>query len=633
MCHNGNFPDAIGVRRFGATQSAKPIRRALLWIVVVVAGVSSVVAAAPLGTAFTYQGQLVQAGVPAGGSFDFQFKLFDVAVGGAQVGVDVARNGVAVDEGVFTIDLDFGGTAFDGQARFLEIRVRPAGGGGFTLLAPRQAIMATPYALRSSNADAAPWSGITGVPSGLADGIDNDTQYTAGAGLNLTGGQFSVNLSVVQARVTGTCAAGSSMRTIDGAGAVVCEPDDIGIGSIVAGPGITGGGGGGSVMVGVDFAGTGSAAMAARSDHTHDQFAAKLVRTVTVSPVGTATENGTALRNALNGLTDASCDKPYLLRIEPAQYDVGTMPLVMKECVGIEGGGELVTEIRGAGAATTNSGTIVGAPNTEVRRLTVRNTGGNTAAVAIFANAASLKLTHITALAAGATGQNYAIYYKSTNVADLGNVTAEATGGSVARGIYNQSSSPFMTDVRASAVNAATNTGVYNDSSTPVMTNVDAIASGGATCHGIYNTGTALPVISGGSVFAACTATNYGVYNTSGGSVLASHATISVLGGSTGYGIFHDNAPSAGLNGLRISVFSGSQSFGIYNQATSGAYIIDVGNSIITALTATVRNDDEFVTRIGASQLAGGAVQGAGTVKCAGVYDEIFDFHAGPACP
>jgi hypothetical protein len=158
------------------------------------------------------------------------------------------------------------------------------------------------------------------------------------------------------------------------------------------------------------------------------------------------------------------------------------------------------------------------------------------------------------------------------------------------------------------------------------MTNVDAIAGQGTTCYGVYNTGTALPVISGGSVFAACTSVNYGLYNTAGGSVLASHATISVLGGSTGYGIFHDNEPSAGLNGLRVSVFSGSQSYGIYNQATGGSYIVDVGNSIITALTATVRNDDEFVTRIGASQLAGGAIQGGGTVKCAGVYDEIFDF-------
>ena len=105
------------------------------------------------------------------------------------------------------------------------------------------------------------------------------------------------------------------------------------------------------------------------------------------------------------------------------------------------------------------------------------------------------------------------------------------------------------------------------------------------------------------------------------------------LGGTTGYGVFHDNAASAGMNGLRISVFAGTESYGIYNQATSGTRVVDIGNSVITATTATVRNDDEFVTRIGASQLAGGAVQGGGIIKCAGVYDEQFDFFAGPACP
>lgn len=590
--------------------------------------------AAPLGSAFTYQGQLKQEDVQANGSFDFQFKLFDAVAGGVQVGGDVARNAVAVDGGVFTTNIDFGAAAFDGQARFLEILVRPAGVGAFTLLTPRQPIMPTPYALRASGADAVPWTGVTSIPAGLADGVDNDTQYTAGNGLTLNGGQFSVSLSVVQARIGGFCAEGSSIRSIDSAGGVVCEADDAGVTSVVAGAGLTGGGSTSGVTLGIDFAGAGSAATAARSDHTHDdRYAGKLVRTITVSPTGTAAQNGTALLAALSGLTDASCDKPYLIRLEPGAYDVGSSPLVMKPCVGIEGGGELVTEVRGAGAATTNSGTIVGAANTELRRLTVRNTGGNVAAVAIFANNASLKLTHVTALAAGGSAQNYAIYYKSTAVADLSGVTAEANGGTSARGIYNQASSPFMTDVRTSAINATVNTGVYNDASTPVMTNVDAIAGQGATCYGIYNTGAALPVISGGSVFAACTSTNYGLYNTAGGSALVSHATISVLGGANGYGVFHDNSPSAGMNGMRISVFSGAESYGIYNQGTSGAYIVDIGSSIITALTATVRNDDEFVTRIGASQLAGGAVQGGGTVKCAGVYDEIFDFFAGPGCP
>jgi hypothetical protein len=47
-------------------------------------------------------------------------------------------------------------------------------------------------------------------------------------------------------------------------------------------------------------------------------------RTVVVSPVGTGTQNGQALLNALSSITDASATKPYLLHIEPATYELGT---------------------------------------------------------------------------------------------------------------------------------------------------------------------------------------------------------------------------------------------------------------------------------------------------------------------
>ncbi|MBN1770595.1 MAG: hypothetical protein JXB32_04980 [Deltaproteobacteria bacterium] len=72
------------------------------------------------------------------------------------------------------------------------------------------------------------WSTLPGIPAGFADGVDDDTNttYTAGSGLALTGTQFSADTAVVQARVAGTCAAGSSIRVIDAAGNVTCETDD-----------------------------------------------------------------------------------------------------------------------------------------------------------------------------------------------------------------------------------------------------------------------------------------------------------------------------------------------------------------------------------------------------------------------
>ena len=47
---------------------------------------AAVAGAQPVGTAFTYQGRLTDAGNPANGSYDLQLALFDAASGGAQVG-------------------------------------------------------------------------------------------------------------------------------------------------------------------------------------------------------------------------------------------------------------------------------------------------------------------------------------------------------------------------------------------------------------------------------------------------------------------------------------------------------------------------------------------------------------------
>ncbi len=156
----------------------------------------SVTVAPTLGTAFTYQGRLTDGGNPANGAYDFQFKLYAAASGGSQVGSTVTKSNVQVTNGFFTVQIDFG-NVFNGQRRWLEIAVRHAGSGSYTTLSPRQELTAAPNALYSLKA---PWSGLTGVPAGFADDVDNDTTYTAGTGLTLSGTQFRLNTGYTDGR-------------------------------------------------------------------------------------------------------------------------------------------------------------------------------------------------------------------------------------------------------------------------------------------------------------------------------------------------------------------------------------------------------------------------------------------------
>jgi hypothetical protein len=123
------------------------------------------------GTAFTYQGRLTDAGTPATGVYDLQFTLFDAATAGTTVAAPITIEDVSVTAGLFIVTLDFG-AVFEGNARWLEIGVRPGTStGAFTALTQRQAVTPAPHATFS---EATSWNGIANIPAGFADGIDND---------------------------------------------------------------------------------------------------------------------------------------------------------------------------------------------------------------------------------------------------------------------------------------------------------------------------------------------------------------------------------------------------------------------------------------------------------------------------
>ena len=121
----------------------------VLGLVVSLAVVSK---AAPMGTAWTYQGRLIDANGPGDGLYDFQFKIYDDPYTGTQEGSTVEVNDLDVIDGYFTVALDFGSYVFNGSSRWLEIIVRQGESRDvdeYVTLSPRQEVTPTPYALHT----------------------------------------------------------------------------------------------------------------------------------------------------------------------------------------------------------------------------------------------------------------------------------------------------------------------------------------------------------------------------------------------------------------------------------------------------------------------------------------------------
>jgi hypothetical protein len=115
--------------------------------------VSLIAVADSVGTAFTYQGYLTDGGSAANADYDFEFGLYDALSGGNQEGITVTLGNVTVTDGLFTVELDFGSDVFKGDARWLQIGVRPgAETGSYTPIDPRTALTPAPYALHAVDA-------------------------------------------------------------------------------------------------------------------------------------------------------------------------------------------------------------------------------------------------------------------------------------------------------------------------------------------------------------------------------------------------------------------------------------------------------------------------------------------------
>jgi hypothetical protein len=390
--------------------------------------VSITVVAAPLGTEFTYQGVLSDGGAPASGVFDFRFFLYDAEAGGSQVGSVVLIEDLTVTDGRVTAQLDFG-SVFDGTALWLEVGVRDGvSTGAYTVLSPRQELTAAPFAQHAATAEVATIAGHAATAN-YADWAD-DSDF-----LNSQNGIYYLTWSNFIG-IPGDLADGDDDSLAD----LSCSAEEI-------------------------ARWNGSAWNCSSDDDT------PYARTYVVSPVGTTTQNGTALRNAIAAITPPyTQENAVLLKLEPGVYDVGDTGIEIGWWMTVQGAGRGLTKITGAVCQTNPVVFSIVWPHAGVRTLTIANTcsdGGASASV-LGVSADDVTVESVRLEATGASNVNRGLVTNPgtsdlrlndveisaedgvfgnmgvlnwTDNATFDNVTVEATGGNQAVAFYNQGDS------------------------------------------------------------------------------------------------------------------------------------------------------------------------------------------------
>jgi hypothetical protein len=174
---------------------------------------------AQTATTFTYQGELRDGGLPANGSYDVRFRLFDGLASPTQLGSQLCVDNIAVVDGRFAVTLDFG-FQFSSPGRALELEVRSgatgdcSNAGGFVILAPRQTITSVPAATFSSTSVLA--TNATLLNNQPASFYSSATNIAAGT---LADARLSTNvprLNAASTAFTGTVAAPTFTGALNG---------------------------------------------------------------------------------------------------------------------------------------------------------------------------------------------------------------------------------------------------------------------------------------------------------------------------------------------------------------------------------------------------------------------------------
>lgn len=354
------------------------------------------------------------------------------------------------------------------------------------------------------------------------------------------------------------------------------------------------------------------------------QGTAPFVRTVIVNSGGTPAANGANLVAALLSIGAPGPADPWLVKVEPGIFDLGGGQLVMRNFVDIEGSGRNSTFILSSipGTGSTNGTVLVNAGiNAELRDLTVQNMGA-TDGLGIANNSTELKLSRV-------------------------NIEVDSSAQAV--GFRNFAGDPRLSAVfaRVSSGAGGTATGGIIQAGGPIINEaLFFVLSFGTTNRGLQIRGSGEPVLTGVAiVVTGASGDNIGLETRQFTSPRITDSRVTVSGGNSAQAFLLQQGSKPFLQDVTGSAEAGTLSIGA---AISGTATVFFSDSVLNGDTYGVENNGGTLrinqstvsgatnslvnvtgsganTSVGASQLSGGTVIGAGTTAiCAVSYDGVY---------
>ena len=309
-----------------------------------------------------------------------------------------------------------------------------------------------------------------------------------------------------------------------------------------------------------------------------------------------------SVQEAIDSITGAASDNPYLVWVAPGEYSEA---VTMKPYVHLQGAGQeatIITSTSSNGSLPPTQATLVLASDISLSDLVIENSGVGNRNVALLASGdvtrtlvadvsvrahgsgsynyaifltgsgTDVKLQQLTALSENGSNENYGLYNFDGAAANLFGCSFTGRGGSHAYGINNSYPS---TTLKATSVTAlgedgsSSNYGLYNFNGAVATLLGDFFTGrGGSNAYGIWNShpDSILEAENVTTLGENSSTSNYGLINYYTAVATLHGGSFTGRGGSDAYGIFNDDFSTLETEGITSLGEDGSSvNYGLYN--------------------------------------------------------------------